>query len=162
MVGVSDRLKESLERFVRSVSPDFDFLRTYAGTVVAAGADPNTFDFTPDDQGLDGLQSVPLSSELGLIVTLPVGQQARAWLAFAGGKPSAPFLDGFAIFGTATLAQGVARLNDQVQLAPEWAAWFAAVQVALSTIPNTLPTVLMPVTGPFGFISTASQILAAQ
>lgn len=88
-----DRIKAGLGNFVRGVFPRIDYLARFPGTVVAQGG-ANSFDFEPDSRVIPGVSGVPVRFGLpGVSVQLALGNKPRAMLGFAGGNPSAPFLD---------------------------------------------------------------------
>ena len=98
------RLKESLTRFVQSVFPNFDFLAFYPGTINAAGSSSNTFDFTPDNPAVPGLQNIPMfTGSPGYTVTVDTSQNPRCFLFFAEGDPTQPGLALWALPGLQTL-----------------------------------------------------------
>jgi hypothetical protein len=124
-----DRVKAGLAAFVRGVHPRLDYLARYPGTVVAQ-AGPNSFDFQPDSPLVPGVSGVPVRFGLpGVVVQLVLEGKPRALLGFAGGDPSAPFLDlweqpgldSLTVDPAATVNLGpaaapVGRVGDQVQV----------------------------------------------
>lgn len=143
-----DRVKAGLASFVLGCLPRFDYMARYPGTVVAQTG-TNSFDFQPDSSAVPGVSSVPVRLGMpGLTLHLTLGSKPRALLGFAGGDPSAPFLDlweqpgldSITVDPAAAVNLGpasafVGRIGDEVQVTINANALTLAVSGASATGP---------------------------
>lgn len=86
----SDRIKQSLGAFIKTLFPRIDYLAFYRVKLVAQSSDLLTVDVQPDGDKIPGLSGIPLKTGVAGVL-VKVRRDAFLMVGWEGGDPSQPF-----------------------------------------------------------------------